>query len=212
MSIIVLSAFAVTATVHLLALVFRKERIRRISKVCLLPLLLTFYFIRAERLLPALIPAGILGWLGDIFLIRIRNDRYFKLGLAAFLLGHLCYILTILSLTEDFNIPVLGVSVAAAIPLGILVLRWIKPEGAMRVPTIIYGIIIQAMSLCALQFMLYRQDALGIAVFTGSLFFLFSDSVLAYFTFRTTPRYGHILVMLSYSIAQASIIIALAGC
>jgi uncharacterized membrane protein YhhN len=211
MPIIVLAAFALTVTAHLLALIFINERIRKVSKVCLLPLLITFYFIRADRLLPGLVLAGIFGWLGDIFLIRIQNNRYFKLGLAAFLLGHLCYIGTILSLTGAFNIPALGVSVAAAVPLGILVLRWIKPEGAMRIPAIVYGIVIQVMSLCALQFMLYRQDALGIAVFTGSLFFLFSDSVLAYFTFRTTPRYGHLLVMLSYIIAQAGIVIALAG-
>jgi uncharacterized membrane protein YhhN len=81
----------------------------------------------------------------------------------------------------------------------------------MRIPTLIYGIIIEVLGLCALQFMLYRQDAVGIAVFAGSLFFVFSDSVLAYFTFRTTPGYGHILVMLSYIIAQGSIVIALAG-
>jgi uncharacterized membrane protein YhhN len=132
--------------------------------------------------------------------------------LTAFLLGHLCYIWTILSLTASFNLPLLGVSAAAAIPLGIIVLRWIRPQGALRIPAVVYGIVIQVMALCALQFMWSRQDAAGAAVFAGSLFFLFSDSVLAYFAFRTTPLYGEFLVMLTYIIAQGGIITALAGC
>jgi uncharacterized membrane protein YhhN len=211
MHIIVLSVFALTGIVHLLALVFKKEGIQKISKICLLPLLMAYYVLRVDRILPALALAGIFGWLGDIFLIKIRDARYFKLGLAGFLLGHFCYIRAILSLTGNFNLPLLGVSLAAAIPLGILVQRWIRPQGAMRVPVIIYGIVIQAMSLCALQFLWYRQDAVGIAVFAGSLFFLLSDSLLAHFTFRTAPGYGSFLVMLTYIIAQSSIIIPLAG-
>jgi uncharacterized membrane protein YhhN len=209
---IALAAFALTGTAHLLALVFKREKLRKVSKVCLLPLLMVFYFFRADRFLPVIVLAGIFGCLGDIFLLRIDRDRYFKLGLAGFLLGHLCYIGAILSLTQAVNIPLLAGSLAVAVPLGIAVLRWIKPEGAMRIPVIIYGIIIQVMSLCALQFMFSRWDAPGAAVFAGSLFFLFSDSVLAYFTFRTTPVYGHFLVMLSYIIAQGSIIVGLAGC
>ncbi|MDR2021228.1 MAG: lysoplasmalogenase, partial [Treponema sp.] len=102
MSVVVLALFAVAGTVHIVALVFKSEGVRRISKVCLMPLLISFYLVRADRFLPPLVLAGVLGWLGDIFLIRIQNNRYFKLGLASFLLGHLCYIWAILSLTGYF--------------------------------------------------------------------------------------------------------------
>lgn len=212
MDSIALAVFIFTGMVHGLALIFKWKKIRIVSKVCLLPPLIVFYILRADRFLPAVVAAGCFGWLGDIFLLKIEKSRYFTLGLAGFLLGHLCYILAILSVVGNFHLPLLGISTAAAVPLGILVLRAIKPEGAMRIPTIIYGIVILIMSLCAFQLMLFRRDAAGIAVFTGSLFFLYSDSVLAYFTFRTTPEYGHLLVMLTYSIAQGCLVAGLAGC
>jgi uncharacterized membrane protein YhhN len=68
------------------------------------------------------------------------------------------------------------------------------------------------MSICALELLIYRRDGPGIAIFAGSLCFLLSDSVLAYFAFRTMPRYGNFLVMVPYMAAQLAITLGLALC
>jgi uncharacterized membrane protein YhhN len=62
------------------------------------------------------------------------------------------------------------------------------------------------MSLSALQLLISRRDEWGLLIFAGSLCFLVSDTLLAYFTFRTKPKYGDFFVMLSYLAAQPGII------
>ncbi|MDR2363216.1 MAG: lysoplasmalogenase [Spirochaetaceae bacterium] len=48
-------------------------------------------------------------------------------------------------------------------------------------------------------------------MFIGSLCFLISDSILGYFTFRTSSKYGSFFIMFFYMIAQGSIVIGLAN-
>jgi uncharacterized membrane protein YhhN len=207
-----LGLFALAAAVHIIAICLDKNIPRALSKVCLLPLLLGFYILRAEHFLVPAALALFLGWTGDIFLLSINYKQFFKLGLGSFLLGHLCYILSMIFFTENFNIPALIIATAAALALGIPVMMLIKPDRTMRVPVIVYGIVIELMGIFALALMLSRRAPPGIAAFAGSLCFLFSDSVLAYFTFRTLPRYGNLLVMIPYMAAQLCLTLALAYC
>jgi uncharacterized membrane protein YhhN len=100
----------------------------------------------------------------------------------------------------------LVISAALAVPVGFAVHALIKPEKAMNLPAICYEIIIILMSLSALQLLLSRRDGRGLLIFAGSLCFLISDTLLAYFTFRTKPKRGDFFVMLSYIAAQAGII------
>ncbi|MDR1900474.1 MAG: lysoplasmalogenase [Treponema sp.] len=210
MRLIILGLFAVTAAVHLCAILTGKRRLRRISKVCLMPFLIFYYISQAERPFPVVVLGAVFGWAGDILLIWISRVRYFRMGLAGFLLGHLCYILSMLYLAGGVHLPALVISAAGAVPLGLLILRRIKPDRAMRIPAVLYGIIIELMVISALQLMLARTDSRGLAVFVGSLLFLISDTVLGYLTFRTTTRGGSFFVMLTYIAAQSCIIIGLA--
>ncbi|MDR2110569.1 MAG: lysoplasmalogenase [Spirochaetaceae bacterium] len=208
----ILALFAAAAGAHLWAVLRGKRRFRRISKVILMPLLTFYYAVQAERLLFPVILGAVFGWAGDILLIRISRLRYFRLGLASFLLGHLCYILSMLYLAGSFHLPGLVVSAIAALPLGILTLRWVKPNRDMRIPVILYGIILELMSLSALQLALARMDLWGNIVFGGSLLFLISDSILGYLSFRNTTRLGSFFVMATYIAAQSCVIIALTRC
>jgi uncharacterized membrane protein YhhN len=170
-----------------------------------------YYVFAAEIFLRTAFFAVILGWIGDILLIKIEKPAFFKAGLASFLVGHLLYIPAMVSFIHNVHIPVLVVSMIIALPLGILIQRFIKPDKSMVIPVIFYGIIIELMSLSALQLMTARPELWGILVFAGSLCFLISDSILGYFTFRTISKYGSFFIMFSYILAQGCIIIGLAN-
>jgi uncharacterized membrane protein YhhN len=209
---IFLGFFALAAVVHLGAIFVENDPARGISKVCLLPALLGLYLVTAEHLRVPVVLALLLGWAGDFFLLRINYKGFFQLGLGGFLLGHLCYILALLSFTATLNTPALIAASGAVLLLEIPIFWWIKPDRAFRIPLAAYGIIIGAMSVCALELLLYRRDGPGIAVFAGSLCFMLSDSILGYFAFRTMPRYGNFLVMVPYIAAQGLIVLGLTRC
>ncbi|MDR1278114.1 MAG: lysoplasmalogenase [Treponema sp.] len=198
--------FAGVSAAHLVFTLVHKRAFQDLSKICLVPLLGAAYVLGAEHPAVPILLALLFGWGGDIFLLKISDVRFFRLGLASFLLGHLCYIPSFLSAAGELHSTALLVSAAAALPLAFAIHSFIKPEKAMNLPVIIYEIIILLMSLSALQLLISRRDGWGLLVFAGSLCFLVSDTLLAYCTFRTKPKHGDFFVMLFYIAAQAGII------
>jgi uncharacterized membrane protein YhhN len=214
MTLIFAGISAGAALAHLVSLYCGPPLFRSISKTCLIPPLLALYLVTAKSCLPAAILGCAFGWLGDILLIGYtQRIIFFKLGLASFLLGHLAYIAAFLTFFpggEGFaaalSLPALGISLLAALALGPPIFRLIRPGRPMRIPVIVYGAVLELMILCALQLALYRRDPPALIIFAGSLLFFFSDTLLAYSTFRTRPRAGHFLIMSSYIAAQGCII------
>jgi uncharacterized membrane protein YhhN len=196
---------------QLVSLILLKRKLQVVTKICLLPLLLAVYVLGADRLFVPVILALIFGWGGDMFLLKISDLRFFRLGLVSFLIGHLCYIPSFVYVTGTFNMPAFVISVAAAVPLGFVIHSIIRPVKAMEIPAVAYEIIIMLMSLSALQLLLSRRDGWGLLIFAGSLCFLISDTLLAYFTFRTKPKHGDFFVMLFYLAAQSGIIWGMMG-
>ncbi|MDR2403079.1 MAG: lysoplasmalogenase [Spirochaetaceae bacterium] len=202
--------FGISAT-YLVSLLLKKRNIEVVTKICLLPSLLGVYVCGAENLFVPVIFALIFGWGGDVFLLKISDIRFFRLGLASFLIGHLCYIPSFIFFTERINGIVLLISIALGFPLCFVIYLIIKPEKAVSLYVIAYEIIIMLMSLSALQLMLSRRDIRGLLVFAGSLCFLVSDTLLACFTFRGKVKYGNFFVILFYIAAQSAIIGGMMG-
>jgi uncharacterized membrane protein YhhN len=203
--------FAAAALVHLGTQWLRKTGgpegwVMKLSKACLLPPLLGFYALTAPETAPLALLGGLCGWLGDLFLLHSGRQLFFKLGLVSFLLGHLAYIGVFLSRLPALNLPLLFPSLGAALILGILVLRLIGPSPALRIPVILYSAILELMSLTALQLAFFHRNLPSGAIFAGSLCFLYSDSLLAYSTFRAPSGKSHFWVMLSYLAAQTCIL------
>jgi uncharacterized membrane protein YhhN len=203
--------FAGASAAHLVFLSLGKDIPRNIAKICLLPLLVGAYVFGAKNISLPVLLALVFGWGGDLFLLKISDMKFFRLGLGSFLAGHLCYIFAFISLTNALHTTALVVSIAAAVPLTFIVHTLIKPKREMDLPVIMYEIIITLMSLSALQLMLSRRDGYGLLIFAGSLCFLFSDTLLAYSTFRVRPKYAGLFIMLSYIAAQAAIVLGLTG-
>ncbi|MDR1374087.1 MAG: lysoplasmalogenase [Treponema sp.] len=204
--------FVLVSLLHLSAILLEKELWRKITKILLMPLLFCFYAAAAKRFLGIVLLGAAFGWLGDILLIKINDKRFFTLGLLGFLLGHLCYIPSMLFFTGALHIPALIISAVLAAPLWFLMNRVLKPSPDMRIPVIIYSMVIVLMILGALQLMLYRQDLPGFLPLAGGIFFAVSDTILGYYTFRTLPRYGNFPIMLGYITGQGCILIGLAYC
>ena len=215
---ILLIILALVAVFHIAVIILEKETLRRISKCLLVPLLLAAYIAGggSKFLLP--IPALILGWIGDVLLIKIQKKINFMLGLASFLLGHIFYIASFIrilgSLSPDgaagsINIPAILIFTPVAIALGIVVLRLIKPTKEMRVPVILYMSVLVLMTLFGFQVFLHNIGIAGFLLLSGCLCFMISDTILAYYTFRKLKVSGSVLIMSYYIVAQTEIIIGL---
>ena len=209
MSVIILAVYALTGVVHEASAVRFWDKTRKFTKAALMPVLLVYYIVTASSLLAAAFIAIILSWLGDILLIRKDEPKFFRLGLAAFLLSHVFYIVTLVLITHGLHIPVLAVSIAVALAAEILLPKIINPPKAMRGAVIVYGIVILAMSVCALQYMLSFFSPGSVLLFIGSLIFIFSDTLMTYLSFGKKPKYFNAITMLPYIIAQGLIVFGL---
>ncbi|MDR0718319.1 MAG: lysoplasmalogenase [Treponema sp.] len=203
--------FAGVGAAHLVFLSIGKDIPRNITKICLLPLLAGAYVFGTKNISAPVILALVFGWGGDLFLFKIRDMKFFRLGLGSFLAGHLCYIISFISFTNALHTIALVVSIAVGGPLMFIVYSIIKPKKEMHLPVIVYEIIIMLMSLSALQLMFSQRDGYGLLVFAGSLCFLFSDTLLAYSNFRIRPKYASLFIMFSYIAAQSTIVLGLIG-
>ena len=211
MPAIILGVYALIGVVHETSAVRFWEKTRKFTKAALMPVLLVYYVIASSDMLIAAIIAIAFSWLGDIFLIRKEEPKFFRLGMAAFLLSHVFYIVTLVIMTGGLHIQALAVSIVVALAAELLLPKIINPPKAMRISIIVYGIVILAMSVCAFQYMLNNITPHSVLLFSGSLIFIFSDVLMTYLAFGKKPKYFNAITMLPYIIAQGMIVFALAG-
>jgi len=197
---IFLAVLGIVSMIYLITLFFKPTIIQYILKGCLIPLILAVYLTGANVILLPIILALVFAWAGDILLVKISNLICFRLGLASFLIGHICYIIAMFGFTAPFHIPALVISAAICAILGFLLFRIVKPTADMKIPVIAYEAIIIIMAMFAFQLFLSQGSYFGILVFTGSICFLASDTSLALVTFQKKPFY--VFCMATYIAAQ----------
>jgi len=174
-----------------------------------MPALLVFYFLAAEHILFLVVSALVFSWAGDILLINKDKPVFFKLGLAAFLVSHVFYIIAFLGLAGSINTLALIISIVIAVPATLAILKLLNAGKQMKIPVAAYAVVIMLMSMAALQLMLARPGFSGILIFAASLVYLFSDSYMAYLLFHSKPKYFNVVTMIPYIIAQGGIIMGL---
>ncbi len=149
----------------------------------------------------------IFGLFGDVFLLFDHlNELFFIFGLASFLIGHIFYI-SAFYLDYSLNKTVykaqsknaiLGYSFFAVIFCAGL---WTH-LGNMKIPVIIYAIVISLMGIMAVN-RYGRVNSLSYKLtLYGSLLFVLSDSVLAIDRFVYTFKGAGIIIMATYMAAQ----------
>jgi len=196
--------FCAVSAVYLVTLIFKPCLFQFILKGCLMPLVFAIYFFGVnEKVFLPVVLALLFAWIGDVLLVRITNILWFKLGLASFLVGHICYCIAMFGFI-NFNFLVLGISAILAAAFCIVAYRFVKPSKQMKIPVIAYEIIITTMAALAFQFFLSVGSVVGTLVFAGSICFVISDTLLALKTFRRAKVY--FAVMVTYIAAQFLIV------
>ena len=203
--------FTLAAAVNVISCAANRQLPRRISKVLLMPLLAAVYLLWTPVTEPWVIPALAFGWLGDLFLIKPGNETLRALGIAAFLLGHISYAV---SMFRHFTFaPPLWACIA--VPLVFLlaavnIYRWTSPitPANMKLPGALYFLILASMGTIA-ALVCFSGCAGGGWLLAGEVLFLPSDTILCrqFFTVGDpAPKYDF-AVMLTYILAQTCLIL-----
>jgi uncharacterized membrane protein YhhN len=145
---------------------------------------------------------------GDVALLS-ESNRAFIVGLAAFLLGHVAYVIAFLGVAVwSPHVAVVAVIVLAST---LLLLRAIwKGAGGMRGPTIAYAAVISTMVISAWATVGGPLTSAPFAA-VGAVLFYISDSSLALNRFRRPIPHVAFLALGVYWIGQLGIAIAAAA-
>ena len=212
---ILVVAAAVVAVIDWWAAESRHARVEAIAKPAVIVLLLgvALTVTATSELARGLVVAALIcSLVGDVALLRSNVATLFAVGLAAFLVAHLGYIGAMIL---DAGAGSLGAALAVAAAALVIVGFWLvgrrilaairagsRPE--LTVPVGAYVVVISLMVVAA--WATGRPTAL-----LGSLAFYASDSLLGWDRFvRPLPRRS-LLVMSTYHIGQALLVLSLAG-
>jgi alkenylglycerophosphocholine/alkenylglycerophosphoethanolamine hydrolase len=151
--------------------------------------------------------------IGDIALML--NPRYFLVGLGAFLIAHICYLVGFNQQPAPLSLGIILVAVLVGISAA-RVFRLLRP-GIIKVPRgkrfltaiLFYGATLTLMLLSAL-ITLFRPDWLqapAIAAASGGILFYISDTLLGYDRFVRKINHGQSYVHLTYHLGQIGLIL-----
>lgn len=150
-------------------------------------------------------------WAGDVLLLKQADaEIFFMLGLAAFLLGHVLYILAYRELRwKDGGMrraQKLRVSFPVALVGTSLILVLLPYLGSLLIPVIGYALVLMGMVMASF----FRHGRTSPDSFwliaVGAIFFMISDSVLALNKFYTTFEIAGPLIMSTYICGQYLIV------
>ncbi len=207
-----IALFCIDTAIHFITIVKQKERLRRITKALLMPLLtaafVLFWFPFSSSTLPYLVVLALLmGCAGDIFLFDAHNPALFPLGLASFAAGHVLYIIQIISIMSAPAWWVVALLAAVYLTVSAIVSKKLLshvPKGLL--PAVIaYTLLLCTLSVTAACGMLAGFSAGFALIFAGTLLFLLSDSILSFDVFLGTTRNSDLKIMATYIAAQTLI-------
>lgn len=147
--------------------------------------------------------------LGDILLMFVdQSAHFFTVGLVAFLLAHVMYILVFLK-HRNKQKSFVGFMVFLLVYASGLFYLLKDGLGDMLLPVVVYMIIILSMATTAfLRKGIVNSNSYNL-VFIGAMFFMISDSILALNKFYQPLPLSNISIMLTYALAQFLIVIGI---
>lgn len=161
-----------------------------------------------------LLVGTVFAWLGDLLLmvqdIVDNGGVFFLLGLAAFFGMQVCYIRAFLAVPGVHLVrqrPILVLPLVAYW----LVMNLMLSPGPLRIPVLLYSVVLIGMAVAALDMVPRLARPLGWRIFAGSVLFAISDSLIALQAFGGLEigRWQGVLVMATYTIAQLLIVTCL---
>jgi len=141
--------------------------------------------------------------IGDVYLMLPTNK--FIQGLAAFFIAHIFYIV---AFSSGFG-PFLDFEYLIPVAIYAIIFLWVllPKTGKMKLPVIIYTFVLMIFMWQATGMYYYMAQTSAFYVFIGAIFFVISDTILAYAKFITNFRLSSMFIHSTYWGAQ--ILIAL---
>lgn len=204
----------IAAVLEIIAIRKNSQRIETVAKPLMMVFLLIWLFSETGLQRNAIwFGLGILFSLaGDILLVS-SSERMFMLGLSAFLLTHIFYLIGFQD--QLFNVTTWSVILFFVIYLnGARLLRHIvntmraKGENTLVFPVIIYGLLISLMLYAAMSTLFDTTWNSGAALLVsgGALLFYLADLILAWMKFVNPIHNGRLLSIIAYYLGQISLI------
>ena len=200
--------FLIIVLVYFTAMAFKKDAMLLVFK----PLLMTgllLYFLSATKGFSSSIKlltvgAIVFSFFGDTLLMFAgKNELFFLLGLSAFLIAHIFYILCFHKIKVKENVEGRWQwSIVVAIYYFFIILLLMPHLGSMKIPVLIYGLVISFMLLVAALLYDLPDNKTARYILTGALLFVISDSVLAINKFYLPFETAGWIIMLTYVAAQ----------
>ncbi len=144
---------------------------------------------------------------GDVLLMfSSGNQAFFIYGLIAFLIGHIFYISAFyldFSSAPELDKKGARIAIIACAVIGMGFYIYIRQSlGILKLPVMAYIFVISFMMMMA-SFRNLRVNVISFRlILFGAMFFLISDSLLAYNKFVQPFNYANLLIMATYMIAQ----------
>jgi uncharacterized membrane protein YhhN len=197
---------------YLLIILLGREDIAWFVKPLLIPFLIVgVYFHNAFPTKKLLLTALLFSWIGDIILLFANRDlQFFILGLVAFLISYVVYILLFnrqLKLGNIKNKAIYWIGVTMIIIYLLVVLTILSPDlGDLKIPVLVYALVISTLLLFAFKGFLIWKEPANWYIMIGAVLFVSSDSILAFNTFYEPIILSSFLIMITYLIAQYLIV------
>ena len=179
----------------------------------LLILVLAVYFISQTNIIVTSLKRWILfalffSWAGDILLMFEPKDKmFFLLGLSSFLLAHIFYIVFFHFIRVGERIKGNPWLLVVVVIYYALLINLLSPYLAdMKIPVLVYGIVISFMFMLAMHMLFIQNKTAGKWMMFGALLFVVSDSVLAINKFYQSFEEAAMIIMLTYGLAQLFIV------
>jgi len=167
------------------------------------------YFVLQTKLVRSnlkkwIIAALLFSWLGDVLLmLQDNNSLFFLLGLSAFLVAHIFYIVFFHFIRLNENVKSRWWLVLIVALYYLILISLLSPHlGDMKLPVRIYAVVISFMFMLAMHMLFIKNKNAGLLLLTGALLFVLSDSILAINKFYQSFEIAGIVVMLTYGLAQ----------
>lgn len=212
---LLLKSYVGISTVYLLIILLGQEQIAWFLKPFLLPfLLLAVYFSGNFPSKKFLLIALAFSWIGDIILLFAdQHELFFIVGLIAFLISHIVYILLFnkqLKYKNRKNKAIFWIGVTCIIVYLFTMISILLPSlGNLTMPVFVYALVISTMLLFALKGFLNWEEPGNWYILIGAIAFISSDSILAFNKFYAPIVLSSFLIMITYLIAQYLIVVGI---
>ncbi|OPX50431.1 lysoplasmalogenase [Clostridium thermobutyricum] len=196
--------FLIISILHVISCYKEITKLRNITKPLLMPILIFNFLFNGKDINTIIILALFFGFLGDVFLIKSKNSKFFIMGLLSFLIGHIFYIVELFKNINFKNFYFIYLfSLLIPILISYFVYNKIKNYlGSFKTPVIMYISIIATMLCLSIFYFLTNTTSLPLIAMLGAILFVLSDSILSISTFKGSFKRDSFFIMITYIMAQ----------